>query len=207
MLPRRVSLCRMQLQEARFGSPLRGDLSAERPSWFRGHGWAQGAEGLRAPSPACPRRRTRGEWVSGARDPQQSSSAQGARGSPASPYGERRARGENSLRCFHEPRQVGDVVCCWKSFPLQNAEQRSSFWAFSGTGPRRLAAELAQGTWLGPGRRRPSRAQSCFLTKENPWGVGFSGRRPPAKQQDPGSQGQPSPALPSGEWRAGGENG
>ena len=81
--PRRVSLCRMQLQEARFGSPLRGDLSAERPSWFRGHGWAQGAEGLRAPSPACPRRRTRGEWVSGARDPQQSSRAQGARGSPA----------------------------------------------------------------------------------------------------------------------------
>ena len=73
----------MQLQEARFGSPLRGDLSAERPSWFRGHGWAQGAEGLRAPSPACPRRRTRGEWVSGARDPQQSSSAQGARGSSA----------------------------------------------------------------------------------------------------------------------------
>ena len=83
MLPRRVSLCRMQLQEARFGSPLRGDLSAERPSWFRGHGWAQGAEGLRAPSPACPRRRTRGEGVSGARDPQQSSRAQGARGSPA----------------------------------------------------------------------------------------------------------------------------
>ena len=83
MLPRRVSLCRMQLQEARFGSPLRGDLSADRPSWFRWHGWDQGAEGLRAPSPACPRRRTRGEWVSGARDPQQSSSAQGAMGSPA----------------------------------------------------------------------------------------------------------------------------
>ena len=56
---------------------------------------------------------------------------------PALPYGERRARGENSLRCFHEPRQVGDVVCCWKSFPLQNAAPRSSFWAVSRTGPRR----------------------------------------------------------------------
>ena len=42
---------------------------------------------------------------------------------------------------------------------------------------------------------------------ENPWGVGFGGRRPPAKQQDPGSQGQPRPALPSGEQRASGENG
>ena len=57
--------------------------------------------------------------------------------SPALPYGERRAGGENSLRCFHEPRQVGDVVCCWKSFPLQNAAPRISLWAVSGTGPRR----------------------------------------------------------------------
>ena len=82
LLPRRVSLCRMQLPEARFGRSVGRGLGAERPSWLRGHCWAQGSEGLRGPSPACPRRRTRGEWVSGARDPQQSSSAQGARGSP-----------------------------------------------------------------------------------------------------------------------------
>ena len=81
--PRRVSLCRMQLQEARFGSPLRGDLSAERPSWLRGHGWAQGAEGLRAPNPVSPRRSTHGQCDSGAGNPQQSSWAQGSRGSPA----------------------------------------------------------------------------------------------------------------------------
>ncbi|RKM63517.1 hypothetical protein C0215_20010, partial [Clostridioides difficile] len=40
-----------------------------------------------------------------------------------------------------------------------------------------------------------------FPTKENPWGVGFGHRRPPAKQQGPGSRG--SPAL-SALWRAGG---
>ena len=56
---------------------------AERPSWLRGHGWDQGAEGLRAPNPASPGRRTSGEWVSGAGGPQQSSRAQGVRGSPA----------------------------------------------------------------------------------------------------------------------------
>ena len=56
--PRRVSLCRMQLPEARFGSPLRGGLGAERPCWLRGHGWGLGAEGRRAPNPASPRRRT-----------------------------------------------------------------------------------------------------------------------------------------------------
>ena len=81
--PRRVSLCRMQLPEARLGRSVRWGLGAERPSWPRGHGWGLGAEGLRAPNPASPRRRTRGEWVSGTGEPQQSSRAQGARGSPA----------------------------------------------------------------------------------------------------------------------------
>ena len=81
--PRRLSFCTMQLPEARFGPSVRRGLGAERPSWLRGHGCGLGAEGLRAPNPASPPRRTRGEWVSGTGDPQQSSRAQGARGSPA----------------------------------------------------------------------------------------------------------------------------
>src|SRR5512147_2761446 len=36
------------------------------------------------------------------------------------------------------------------------------------------------------------RAHSRFPTKENPWGVGFGHRRPPAKQQAPGSLGSPT---------------
>ena len=60
---------------------------------------------------------------------------------------------------------------------------------------------------MGPGGRGPWRTQSCFPTKENQWGVGFGHRRPPAKQQGPGIQGQPSPASPYGERRAWGENG
>ena len=40
--------------------------------------------------------------ASGTREPGQSG--------PALPYGERRARGENSLRCFHEPRRFGTMV-------------------------------------------------------------------------------------------------
>ena len=81
--PRRVSLCRMQLPEARHGLSLRRGLGGERLNWLRGHGWGLGAEGLHAPNPTSQRRRTSGEWVSGAGDPQQSSSAQGARGSSA----------------------------------------------------------------------------------------------------------------------------
>ena len=37
--PRRLSLCTMQLPEARFGPSVRRGLGAERPSWLKGHGW------------------------------------------------------------------------------------------------------------------------------------------------------------------------
>ena len=80
---KRVSLCRMQLPEAPFGLSLRRGLGAEQPCWLRGHGRGLGEEGLSTPNPACPRRRTCVECDSGAGNPQQSSRAQGARGSPA----------------------------------------------------------------------------------------------------------------------------
>ena len=62
---------------------------------------------------------------------------------------------------------------------------------------------LARGALQGPGRRMPSHAQSCFPKKENTLGVGFRLRRTPTNQQGPGSQRQPSPALPDVQWRAG----
>ena len=80
---KRVSLCRMQLPEARFGLSLRRGLCPERPCWLRGPGRGLGEEGLSTPNPACPRRRTCVDCDSGAGNPQQSSKAQGARGSPA----------------------------------------------------------------------------------------------------------------------------
>ena len=83
-----------------------------------------------------------------------------------------------------------------EGFPLQNAAARSSFGAVGVTGPRSCAADLAQGAWLGPGHRRPSCAQSCFPTKENPWGLGLGHRRTPAKQQGPWSRGSPVRVRP-----------
>ena len=68
---------------ARFGPSVRWVLGDVRPRWLRGHGWSVGQEGLRAPNPASPPRRTRGEGISGTGDPQQISRAQGARSSPA----------------------------------------------------------------------------------------------------------------------------
>ena len=73
--------------------------------------------------------------------------------------------------------------------------------------PGVVQPSLARVALLGPGRRRSSHAQSCFPKKENTLGVGFRLRRPAAKQQGSGSQGQPSPALPDCERGAGCENG
>ena len=137
--PRRLSLCTMQLPEARLGPSVRRGLGAERPSWLRGHGWGLGAEGLRAPNPASPRRRTRGEWVSGTGDPQQSSRAQGA--GAAQPLfalwsGKGRGRKRLALLSRSEARW-GCGLLPKESFPLQNAAARRLFGAVGATGPRR----------------------------------------------------------------------
>ena len=137
--PRRLSLCTRQLPKARLGPSVQLGLSAERPSWLRGHGWGVGPEGLRAPNPACPPRRTRGEWVSGTGDPQQSSRAQGGWAPQpwfalwrAGVWGRKRlallSRSEARWGCGLLPEE---------SFPLQNAAVRSSFGAIGATGPWR----------------------------------------------------------------------
>ena len=206
---RRVSLCRMQLQEARFGSPLRGDLSAERPSWFRWHGWDQGADGLRAPNPASPRRRTRVECDSGAGNPQQSSRAQGSRGSPAQlrPMESGGPVSKTDSGAFLSGGALGLWFAALGEFPFAGCSSKKLVLGCHCDRTSALSGRAGWGAWLGTGRRRPSRTQSCFPTKENMLGVGFGCRRPPARQQGPRSQRQPNPASPYAERRAGGENG
>ena len=81
------------------------------------------------------------------------------------------------------------------SFPLQNAVPTKAFWAVSELSPRWGPPELARGGLLGPVHTRLLQATSAFSAKEKTFGVGFQLRRPPAKQQCPGSRRQPSPAL------------
>ena len=137
--PRRVSLCRMQLTEECLGPSVRRGLGAERPSWLRGHGWGLGAEGLRAPNPASPRRRTRGEWVSGTGDPQQSSRAQGA-GAAQPRFALWRAgvRGRKRLALLSRSEaRWGCGLLPEESFPLQNAAARRSLMALDSKEPWR----------------------------------------------------------------------
>ena len=62
-------------------------------------------------------------------------------------------------------------------------------------GASAVSGRAGSGCMAGAWAQKPSRAQSCFPTKENPWVVGFEGRRPPTKQQCPVSQGQLRQAL------------
>ena len=174
--PRRLSLCRMQLLEARFRPSVRWGLGAELPSWLRGHGGGLGAEGLRAPNPASPRRRTRGEWVSGTRQPQQSRRAQGAGAAqPCFALWRAGARGENGLRCFLDPRRVGAVVCCQRRVSLCRM--------------RLPEARLGPSVRLGLGAERPN------WLRGHGWGVSVEGLCAP----NPASP----PRRTRGEWVSG----
>ena len=183
--PRRVFHCRMQVPEARFGPSVRRGLGAERPSWLRRHGCGLGAEGLRAPNPASPRRRTRGDCLSSAGELQQSSRVQGARGSPAR-LCPRESRGPGAkMACvaFLSRGALGLLFAARGDFPFAECSCQKLVLGCRCDGASARTAELAQGSWLAPGTSRPTRALSCFPAKENPWGMGFWRRRPrPPKQ-------------------------
>ena len=80
--PRRVDVSRMQLSEPRFEPWVRSGLGAEVPSWLWEDSWGLRPECIFLPTPASSRRGRHLEWISSSGDHQQSSRAQGARGSP-----------------------------------------------------------------------------------------------------------------------------
>ena len=172
------------------------------------HGRGLGSEGRSTPSPACPRRRTCVECDSGAGNPQQSSRAQGSRGSPAQLRPMESGGPGAKTACVDFLRRGRLRLWCAAQgeFPFAECSSQKLVLGRRCEGASALSGRAGSGAWMGPGRRRPSRAQSYFPKKENQWGVGFGRWRPPAKQQCPGSQGQPSSASPYGERRARGEN-
>ena len=195
--PRRATLCRMQLPEDCLGPSVRRDLGAARPTCLRGHGWGLGAEGLRTPNPASPRRRTRGEWVSGTGDPQQSSRAQGAGAvQPRFALWRGGAGAKKACVAFSIRGALGLWFAARGEFRLAEYRCQKQVLRRQCDGVSALSGRAGSGCMAGARAQKPSHAQSCFPTKENPWGLPFESLRSPAKQQGPGSQGQPRPALP-----------
>ena len=159
----------------------------------------------RAPTPASPPWRTRREWISGAGDPQQSSRTQGARGSPA-PLCPLESGGLGAKRAcvaFLSQGALGLLLAARGDFPFAQCSCQKLVLGRRCDGASALNGRAGSGGMAAGWAQKASGAHPCFPAMENPSGVDFGRRRPPAKQQGPGSQGQPRPALPSGEQRAG----
>ena len=199
----------MQLPEARFGPSVRRGLGAERPSWLRGHGWGLGAEGLCAPNPASPGWRTRKEWVWGARHHQQSSRAQGAKGSP-SPLCPLESRGPGSKRAcvaFLSQGAMGLLFAARGDFPFAECSCQKLVLG------RRCYRASALSSRAGSGDMAGAWAQKAFARpillpqQGEPLGSGFQWPETPSKAAGPREPGAAPPSFAL--WRAegGGENG
>ena len=111
--PRRLSFAECSCQKFVLGVPCDGASALSGQAGSGGMAGARAQKAFVRPI-LLPHE---GEPVgSGLRTPETPSKAAGPRElgqpSPGSPYGERGAGGENSLRCFLDPRRVGAVVCC-----------------------------------------------------------------------------------------------
>ena len=131
-------------------------------AWLGWHCWGLGAEGLRTPNPASPRRRTRWEWVSGSGDPQPSSRAQGAKGSPAPlcPKSSGGLGAKTACVAFLSKGAVGLVLLREECF-LSLCRLQHQGAGLVALGRQSLEAE------------RPS------LPRGHYWGLGLDGLRPP----------------------------
>ncbi len=185
--PRSVSLCRMQFPGARYVPWLRRGLGAERPSWLRGHGRGLGEEGLSTPNPACPRRRTCVECDSGAGNPQQSSRAQGARGSPA-PLCPMESGGPGVTRaCVDILRGVtvrlwfaAQGECPFAECSSQNLALGRRCEVASALSGRALSGGMAGG-WV----QKPFAHPILLPHEEEPVGIGFGVLESPSKSAGP----------------------
>ena len=115
---------------------------------------------------------------------------------PSLVYGDQRARGEKGKRGFAEQR----CICAAVGSPrrvevsrMQLSEPRFEPWVRWASVQSSLVG--SEGL-LVPASRRHFCANSCISTRPTTFGVGFQLRRPPAKQQGPGSQGSPDPLWP-----------
>ena len=148
---------------------------------------------------------------SGFRAPDNPSNAAGPREpgqpSPCSPYGERRAGGENGLRCFPEPRRVGAVDCCPRRISLCRMQLPEVCLGPSvrrGLGAERPSWLMGHGWGLGV----KAFARPILLPHEGePVGSVFRAPETPSKAAGPREPGQPSPSSPYGERVVGGEKG
>ena len=199
--PRRLSLCRMQLPEARFGLSVRRGLGDVRPSWLRAHGWGLGPEGLRAPYPASPPRRTPGEWVSGAGDPgPQSSRAQGARGSPARlcPKESRGPGAKMACVAFLSQGALGLWFAARGDFPFAQCTFQKLVLGRRCVGASALSGRAGSGGMAGAWAQKAFARPILLPHEGEPVGIAFRAPEIPSKAAGPREPGAAPPCFALG---------
>ena len=182
---------------------------AEWPSWLRGHGWDQGADGLRAPNPASPRRRTRVECDSGAGNPQQSSRAQGSRGSPAQlrPMESGGPVSKTDSGAFLSGGALGLWFAARGEFPFAGCSSKKLVLGRRCEGTSALSGRAGSGGMAGP-RAQKAFVRPVLLAHEGePVGSGFRAPETPSKAAGPREPGAAQPRIALGRAQGRGENG
>ena len=193
--PRSLSLCTMQPPEARFGPSVRRGIGTERPSCLRGQGCGLGAEGLRVPNPASPLRRTRGEWVSGAGDPQQSSRAQGARGSPAPlcPLESGGPGAKTACVAFLSRGALGLLLAARGDFPFAQCSCQKLVLGRRCDGASALSGRAGSGSMALAWAQKVFARPILLLRQGEHVASGFRAPETPSKAAGPREPGQPCP--------------
>ena len=204
--PRRVSLCRMQFPEARYVPSLRRGLGTERQSWLRWHGCGLGAEGLRAPNPASPRMRTPVECDLGARNPQQSSRAQGSRGSPAQlrPMESGVPGAKTDSVAFLSGGELGLCFAARGVFPFAECSSRELVMCLGCDGGSALSGRAGSGGMAGAWAQEAFARPILHSPRRRTRGECVSGSGDPQESsRAQGSRGSPAPLCPMESRRPG----
>ena len=117
---------------------------------------------------------------------------------PASPYGERRAGGENRLRCFPELRRLGVVVCCQGEFPFAGCSSQKLVLGRQCDRASALSGRAGSGGMAGAWAQTAF-ARPILLPQEGePVGSGFRAPETPSKAAGPREPGAAQPRIALG---------
>ena len=161
-----------------------------------------GAEGLRAPNTASPPRRTRGEWVSVAGDPQQSSRAQGARGSraPLCPQESEGPGAKTASVAFLSRGALAMLFAARGDFPFAECSGQKLVLGRRCDGTSALSGRAGSGGMAGAWAQKAFARPILLPHQGEPLGSGFRAPESPSKAVGPR---EPRAAPPRfALWRA-----
>ena len=110
-------------------------------------------------------------------------------------YAERRAGGENGLRCFPELRRLGVVVCCQGEFPFAGCSSQKLVLGRRCEGASALSGRAGSGGMAGDWAQKAVERPILLPHEGEPDGSGFWAPETPSKAAGPREQGAAQPRF------------